>query len=192
MTSDKKMTEEEQVNEIKKSLAAKGAVTFFLYRLEFQARENLEQPGEEFLRTFSVDYTIPEIIEAAGRERGGGAYRLDLKHMDRVLSQQPFEIAGLPKPFKRPSIFKPVIERWYNEAAEVPGIERWYNEAAEVPGAQESEYFDEKAYSKFNREFAEHGVEDFLKFLSSLYIYKEANKFLIECLHKAQDHGWDT
>jgi hypothetical protein len=81
----------------------------------------------------------------------------------------------------RENIFKPIIDRWYN------------GEAAKIPGAKESDYYDEEAYLNFYQEFQEHGVDDFIEFLhSTLCIYPSANKFLIECLAKAQDHGWDT
>lgn len=147
-------------------------VRFLLYRLEFQAGEDRRQPEEEFLEFFGVDNGISEIVNMTGIKYGGGAFRLDLKHMDTVLTSKPFEISGPRKPLPRPSLFKPVIDYWYDDTMDV---------------------FDQTQYNDFMTGFSKHGVEDFLDFLQASHCtYSSANKFLIECLHKAQDHGWDT
>lgn len=145
---------------------------FLLYRLEFPARENLREPKEFFLTDLSSDSSIPEILEMTGKFYGGGAFRLDLKHYDRVLFSQPFEITGEPKEPPRTRIFKPVSDHWYDET---------------------SDTFSEEVYAQYMAEFIEHGVDDFLDFLHKFLCTRDAaNRFLVECLHKAQDYGWDT
>ena len=157
-------------------------IKLLLYRLEFQVRENLRQPAEELIETLGMEKKIPEIIQLAGEKCGGGAYRVDLVMEDRVLSSQPFKIAGKPKSeppqFQpRKNIFEPIVKRWHDKDAE-------------KAGASESVYFDDKALIAFWEEFKEHGVDDFLDFLdTSGKDATSTTKFLIECLHKAQNSG---
>lgn len=175
------MNYDEQIKMIQTAMGPDAdKVKLLLYRLEFQARENLRQPAAEFLETLEIDKDIWKIVELAAKKYGGGAYRVDIvvgdQSRDVLIVSKPFEIAGEPKSLPpqqpRKNLFKDVKN---------------------PPFMRIDGNFDESFYKEFMEDFEKHGVDDFLEFLHSVVCtYPAANKFLAECLLKAQDYGWDT